>query len=99
MTVKKTKKSTKRVLKKKYDTATIYYGDSEYWTVTLSEWTMYRDYDWVEFVKNDGTMMECFAVVNVSRIEFRRDKLKDVEPIKSDVLSLKVDTLPLKPVA
>lgn len=93
----KKKTTTKRVLKKKYDAATIFYGDGEYWTFKLSEWIICIDYDWVEIVKKDGTGTEMYAVVNVSRISFSMNGIKDIS-LKAEVVSIRGDDLTLKPV-
>jgi hypothetical protein len=99
MAVKKKKKvSTKKVLKKKYDTATIWYGEDKFWTFKLSEWTLYIEYDWVEAVKNDGTDMEMFAVANVTQISYSMNTLKEVSP-KADIVSIKGNDATLKPIA
>jgi hypothetical protein len=97
MTIKK-KVSTKRVLKSIYDTATVFYGDGEYWTFKLSEWALYIDYDWIEVVKKDKTGMEMYAVVNVSRISFSMNDVKETSP-KGEVVSITGNDPILKPVA
>ena len=97
--MKKKKACTKRVLKKKYDVVTIFYGDDRCWTFKLVEWTLYIDYDWVEVVKSDGTAMEMFAIANIAQISYGMTPLKEVEGTKADVVQIKPDNPPLKPVA
>lgn len=97
MATKKKTKITKAKLIAKYDLATIYFGDGEFWTFKLSEWTLYRDYDWVEVVKNDGTGMETFCVPNVTRISFGMSVIKEVK--EADVVSIKGESTVLKPIA
>ena len=99
MARKKKKTVTKSKLIGVYDIVTIYYGNDEFWTFKLAEWDLYRDYDWVEVVKKDGTGMETFCVHNVIRLSFGMDKVRDLEPTKTDVLVMKPDNSPLKPVA
>lgn len=93
----KKKATTKRKLIAKYDLATIYFGDGEFWTFKLSEWTLYRDYDWVEVAKNDGTGMEMFCVPNVIRISFGMSTIKEVK--SADVVSISQEPTLLKPIA
>ena len=95
----KVKTKTKRVLKKKYDTATIYYGDDRVWTFKLTEWTLYLDYDWIEVVRVDGKGMEMFAVANVAQISYTMDTVKEVEGTKAEVVPIKSVDPSLKPVA
>lgn len=95
---KKSNSSKKSKMIGEYDVATIYYGNEELWTFRLSEWELYRDYDWVEVVRKDGKGMESFNVSNVARISFGMDKVKEIG-VPADVTPIRTDTTPLKPVA
>lgn len=97
MATKKKKTGTKVRLTKQYDIGTIYFGDGEWWTFKLTEWTLYRDYDCIELVKNDGTAMEVFYSPNVIRISFGMSTLKEVKD--AEVVQIKGEPTLLKPIA
>lgn len=90
MTRPKRKERKDSDLSKKYDTMEIFTLDGVY-TFKLSEWLIYKDNEWIELTKKDGSAMDCFAIGNVGRVLFSRGAVKAVRPI--------IDITPLKPVA
>lgn len=77
-------------IKKKYKQCTIYLCNESLVTFNLEEWNVYKDYDWIEFDKKDGTELKCFYVSNILSVTF--------EYIESTVKKINPDT-DLKPVA
>ena len=96
-TKKKKNHGTKVKLTKEYDLATIYFGDGEFWTFKLAEWSLYRDYDCIEVVKNDRSGMEVFYAPNITRISFGMSTLKEVKSV--EVVSISQEPTLLKPIA
>lgn len=75
-----------RVMKKQYSKCCIYLYDESMFEYNMKEWGLYRDDEWVEAIKLDGTEMNCFAVQNVARICFycdvKSEKIADVVILK-----------------
>jgi hypothetical protein len=77
-------------VKKKFRHCTVL-CDESIWKFNLEEWEVYKDNDWIEFNKRDGTKMQCFYVSNILMIDFAYLEEKGQGTTKSDA--------DLKPVA
>lgn len=66
--VKKNKNKSRR----KYDKIIIYLYDGAYFEFDLAQWIVYREPDWVEVVKKDGTEMNSFTVGNITHVKFMK---------------------------
>ena len=54
---------------KEYEVVTVYTMD-EFFKFSLLEWEMWESDEWVQFRKKDKTVLECFALQNISHISF-----------------------------
>jgi hypothetical protein len=68
---------------KRFNKFYIYMCDESMFEYDLSEHTIYRDEEWVEVVKKDGTVKEAFSLANVMRVKFMKSTAKLVEPVIS----------------
>lgn len=56
--------------KKKYDKVFVYVYDGDIFEFDLREYTIYREDDWIEVIKNDNSEMHSFVMCNVLRVRF-----------------------------
>jgi len=68
---------------KRFDKFCIYMCDESVFEYDLREYTIYRDEEWVEVVKKDGTVKEAFSLANVMRVRFMKSTAKIVESVVS----------------
>jgi len=68
---------------KRFDKFCIYMCDESVFEYDLREHAIYRDEEWVEVVKKDGTIKEAFSLANVMRVKFMKSTAKLVEPVGS----------------
>lgn len=73
-------------MKKKYNKFFVFLADESVFEFELSEYKVYRDEEWVEVSKNDGSEMDCFAIGNILRVRFVNTTKKES---MTEIVSLK----------
>ena len=62
----------KKKSRRKYDKIIIHIYDGSVYEYDLGMWVVYRDQDWIEMTKVDGTEMNCYTVGNVVMVKFTK---------------------------
>ena len=61
---------------KKYNKFFVIMMDESIFEFDLNDWKVYRDTDWVEVTKKDGSEMDCFSIGNIMRVRFVKGESK-----------------------
>lgn len=72
--------------KKKYNKFFVIMADESIYEFDLKEWKVYREEEWVEVSKIDGSEMDCFSIGNIMRVRFVNTTKKEST---TSVVSLK----------
>lgn len=57
-------------VKRKFKKCIVFLCNESVIEFNLEEWNVYKDYDWIEFDKKDGTELKCFYVSNILSVNF-----------------------------
>jgi hypothetical protein len=69
-----------KIKKQKYSKVFVYVYDGEVFEYDLNTWKIYRDQDWIDVIKNDGTEKNSYAINNIIRVQFIKG-IEKKEPI------------------
>jgi len=67
-----------KAMKQRYDMFYVHIYDGACYEYKLDEWDVYKDAEWIEITRVDGTVMECFNIPNVLMVRFKSSKSKEV---------------------
>jgi hypothetical protein len=69
-----------------YNKFFVFMCDDSLYEFDLKNYVIYKDADWIEVSKTDGTEMDCFLVHNTIRVRFvhtdKKNNIQEIIPLK-----------------